>query len=123
MGVVAGGNIGEPPIDTSNAFQVSLQVKGRLRSAEEFGEIIIKTGAKGEPVRLGDVARVELGARLMETLGRQDGSPAAVIGTTIDRDQPVAVLEVVDTGPGLAAADAKRRDFTINAMLPSWAPL
>ncbi len=33
-------------------------------------------------VRLKDVARVELGARLFETQGRYDGKPAAVIGLT-----------------------------------------
>ncbi len=45
---VAGGALGEPPIDRSNAFQVSLQMKGRLRTADEFENIIVKIGA-GRP--------------------------------------------------------------------------
>src|SRR5688572_16382484 len=44
---VAGGSLGEPPIDQNNAFQVSLQMKGRLRTAEEFENIIVKIGTDG----------------------------------------------------------------------------
>ena len=39
---VAGGALGEPPVDYKNAFQVSLQMKGRLRTADEFENIIVK---------------------------------------------------------------------------------
>src|SRR5207253_1403323 len=39
-----------------------LNVKGRLQSEEEFGEIVVKTGANGEITRLRDIARIELGA-------------------------------------------------------------
>ena len=48
---VAGGALGEPPIDQANAFQVSLQMKGRLRDADEFEDIIVKIGADGRVVR------------------------------------------------------------------------
>ena len=44
---VAGGAIGEPPIDGKTAFQVSLQLKGRLRNAEEFNDIIVKISPDG----------------------------------------------------------------------------
>src|SRR5688572_19927599 len=44
---VAGGSLGEPPVDQNNAFQVSLQMKGRLRTAEEFENIIVKIGTDG----------------------------------------------------------------------------
>ncbi len=58
---VAAGQIGAPPGQTAE-FQVALNSMGRLQDEEQFRNIILKTGENGEIVRLGDVARVELGA-------------------------------------------------------------
>ena len=58
---VAAGQIGAPPGQTAE-FQVALNSQGRLQDEQQFREIIIKTGQNGEVVRLGDVARIELGA-------------------------------------------------------------
>ncbi len=44
-------------------FQVALNSMGRLQDEQQFREIIIKTGTDGQIVRLGDVARIELGAQ------------------------------------------------------------
>ena len=76
---VAGGALGEPPVDRSNAFQVSLQMKGRLRTADEFENIIVKVGADGRVVRVKDIARVELGALNYTANGYADRYPAVVI--------------------------------------------
>jgi len=59
---VAGGIIGEPPVRDPVDFELLVNVKGRLTTAEEFGNIIVKTGANGEKTLLKDVARIELGA-------------------------------------------------------------
>ena len=59
---VAGGVIGEQPVKSPVNFELQVNVKGRLVSEEEFGNIIIKTGANGEKTHLKDVARIELGA-------------------------------------------------------------
>src|SRR5690349_5036926 len=58
---VAAGQIGAPPAAGSE-FQLALNAKGRLENEEEFGDIVVKTGANGEVVRLRDIARLELGA-------------------------------------------------------------
>jgi hydrophobe/amphiphile efflux-1 (HAE1) family protein len=58
---VAAGQIGAPPGQTAE-FQVALNSQGRLQDEDQFRDIIIKTGQNGEVVRLGDVARIELGA-------------------------------------------------------------
>ena len=79
---VAGGAIGEPPMPSQGAFQQSLQLKGRLRDAEEFDKIVIKSTADGRTVRLGDVARTELGAINYNTFGYQDRFPATVLVVT-----------------------------------------
>jgi hydrophobe/amphiphile efflux-1 (HAE1) family protein len=60
---VAAGVIGQQPVPSSqSAFQVNVNTLGRLKTVEEFGQIILKSGANGRLVRLDDVARIELGA-------------------------------------------------------------
>ena len=59
---VAAGQIGAPPSHESQ-FQLALNAQGRLTDEDQFRNIIIKTGQDAEIVRLGDVARVELGAQ------------------------------------------------------------
>ena len=55
---VVGASPGLPGVD----FQLSVNAQGRLESEEQFGDIIVKTGADGAVTRLRDVARLELGA-------------------------------------------------------------
>jgi len=59
---VAAGQIGAQPSRDAQ-FQLQLNAQGRLTDEQQFRDIIIKTGDTGEIVRLGDVARVELGAQ------------------------------------------------------------
>lgn len=59
---VAAGGVGQQPTSKPLAFELQVNAKGRLITEDEFGEIIIKTGANGEKTLLRDVARVELGA-------------------------------------------------------------
>ena len=59
---VAGGIIGQPPVRDPVNFELLVNVKGRLTTEEEFGNIIVKTGPNGEKTLLKDVARIELGA-------------------------------------------------------------
>ena len=59
---VAAGIVGAPPMPEPVAYQLTVNARGRLIDEQEFGDIIIKTGAGGELTRLGDVARIELAA-------------------------------------------------------------
>src|SRR5437899_2633735 len=77
---VAAGQIGQPPVPTGQDFQYTLSTLGRLVEAEQFANIILKTGANGEVTYLKDVARTELGARSQDTLARLDGRPTALLG-------------------------------------------
>jgi multidrug efflux pump len=63
---VAAGQIGAPPAQGSE-FQLALNAKGRLENEEQFGDVVVKTGANGEVVRLKDIARLELGAATYST--------------------------------------------------------
>jgi HAE1 family hydrophobic/amphiphilic exporter-1 len=61
---VAGGAVGAPPFDDNPAaYQLSIRAQGRLETPEEFADAIIKRDAQGRVTRIGDVARVELGAQ------------------------------------------------------------
>ena len=79
---VAGGALGQPPQQDMGAFQLSLQLKGRLLQPSEFENIVLKTGADGRVVRVKDVGRVELGALSYTTYGYQDEHPATVLIVT-----------------------------------------
>jgi multidrug efflux pump len=77
---VAAGVIGQPPVPQGNAYQLSVNTLGRLTEAEQFGDIVLKTGGDGRITRVRDVARVELGARDYSSNSYLDGKPAAAIG-------------------------------------------
>jgi NodT family efflux transporter outer membrane factor (OMF) lipoprotein len=77
---VAAGAIGQAPVPPGNAYQLSVNTLGRLLNAEQFGDIIVKTGRDGRITRLRDVARVELGARDYSSNSYLDGKPAVGIG-------------------------------------------
>ncbi|HUH09421.1 MAG TPA: efflux RND transporter permease subunit, partial [Brevundimonas sp.] len=70
----AAGAIGQPPFATNAAaFQLPVQVQGRLSDPDEFANIVIKTDAQGRVTRVRDVARVELGAQDYGVNGYFDG--------------------------------------------------
>ncbi|MGE5756936.1 MAG: efflux RND transporter permease subunit, partial [Planctomycetaceae bacterium] len=77
---LAAGQIGRPPVPRGQDFQYSLSALGRLTEAEQFADIILKTGTDGEVTYLKDVSRSELGARSQDTLLRLDGKPSAGLG-------------------------------------------
>ncbi len=59
---VSAGQIGAPPQPGVSDFTLSINAQGRLVTAEEFGNIVLKTGDNGEITKLSDVARLDLGA-------------------------------------------------------------
>ncbi|HKQ48287.1 MAG TPA: multidrug efflux RND transporter permease subunit [Phycisphaerae bacterium] len=73
---VAAGQIGQPPIPAGQDFQYTMSTLGRLTETDQFADIIVKTGQKGEVVRLRDVGRIELGAKNQDQSCTLDGGPA-----------------------------------------------
>ena len=73
------GQIGGEPVPPGQQFTYTVRAPGRLPSAEEFGEIIVRAQSGGGILRLKDVARVELGAQNYSIIGRLNGQPAALI--------------------------------------------
>jgi len=76
---VAAGQIGGTPAAPGTQFQWNLRSKGRLGSPEEFRDVIIRVGEDGARVRLGDVARIELGSKSYDAYGLFNGQPSVVL--------------------------------------------
>jgi len=73
------GRIGARPISDDQQLQLNIQTKGRLTSVEEFSKIVIRTNPDGSILRLGDVARLELGAANLDRETRFNAKPASAI--------------------------------------------
>ncbi|VTR98752.1 transporter : Efflux pump membrane transporter BepE OS=Methyloglobulus morosus KoM1 GN=bepE PE=4 SV=1: ACR_tran [Gemmata massiliana] len=74
---VAAGQIGLPPVPRGQARQLVVNTLGRLKTEQQFKDIVVKTGAKGEAlVRLRDVARVELGAKAYDSSSALNNRPS-----------------------------------------------
>jgi HAE1 family hydrophobic/amphiphilic exporter-1 len=59
---VGAGQIGQPPVPPGQQYQYAVTAQGRLKTAEEFNNLVIKTSNTGTLVKLRDVGRAELGA-------------------------------------------------------------
>lgn len=70
----ATGTLGE---DSENTYQYTLKYRGRYETSEEFGNIVIKSLANGEVLRLNDIAKVELGAQSYAYNSEINGHPGA----------------------------------------------
>ncbi|MGO4549481.1 efflux RND transporter permease subunit [Lysobacter sp. 2RAF19] len=98
---VSAGQLGAEPMANGSDFLTPINAQGRLRSVEEFKDVVLKSGDDGEVVRLGDVARVELAAGDYTLRSRLDGQNAAAIGVfqapganaLAIRDQVVAKMD------------------------------
>ena len=73
------GRIGARPISDEQQLQLNIQTKGRLNSVKDFEQIVVRTNTDGSILRLGDVARLELGAANLDRDTRFNGGPASVV--------------------------------------------
>ncbi len=73
---VASGVLNQPPIPTAAAFQINIETQGRLEEVRQFERIVVRTDDEGRVTRLGDVARIELGAQDYSANGYLDQEPA-----------------------------------------------
>ena len=69
------GQIGARPGPSGQEMTYTVRAHGRLQTAEEFGDIVLRSNADGSIVRMKDVARIELGALNYQQIGRVNGQP------------------------------------------------
>ena len=80
--LVAAGEVGQPPSNEAQAYEISVRAIGRLTDPAEFDNIVLKSGTDGTLVRLKDVGHAELGAESYDSLLRFDGHDAVGLAVT-----------------------------------------
>lgn len=94
----AAGQFGQQPMGEYQPYTYSVNTKGRLIDAEEFGNIILKSNSDSAILRLKDVARIELGAQDYSVTSKFNGKDAVAFAIYL---QPGAnaleTAELVDT--------------------------
>jgi len=73
------GQVGGEPAQSDQKFTYAVLAQGRLKTPEQFGDVIVREAPNGGTVRVRDVARVELGTQDYSLSGRLNGQPSAVI--------------------------------------------
>lgn len=77
---VSAGSVGAAPNPSGDAFQFTLTSQGQLTTAEEFGNIILRSDSNGALLRLKDVAKVDLGSISYAATTKVSGHDAALLG-------------------------------------------
>ncbi len=77
--IAPAGQIGGPPAVAGTQFTYQVRTRGRLSTAEEFGNVVVRSNADGSQVRIKDIARVELGTLSYNAISRLNGGPAAIL--------------------------------------------
>ena len=76
----AAGKIGQSPTGTPQELVYTVTTQGRMADPRQFEEIIVRANPDGSAVRLKDVARIELGSKDYDFIGRTNNKPSTLIG-------------------------------------------
>jgi len=76
----AAGRIGAEPSSKEQQLTYTVTTKGRLLTAEQFGDIVLRSSGPGGTLRIRDIARVELGAQTYDASSFLNGRPGVPIG-------------------------------------------
>ena len=80
---VAVGQLGGTPAVEGQQLNATITAQSRLQTAEEFRGIVVRSNADGSVLRLGDIARVELGAENYGFISRYNRQPASGVGVML----------------------------------------
>ncbi|MFM2346853.1 MAG: hypothetical protein RL654_1606 [Pseudomonadota bacterium] len=93
---ISAGQVGGLPAPVGQQLNVTITARSKLQSVREFREIVLKTASDGSAVRLGDVARVELGGESYNVVTRFKGRPSAAMGVRLaEGANAIAVADAV----------------------------
>ncbi|HEX8089318.1 MAG TPA: efflux RND transporter permease subunit, partial [Blastocatellia bacterium] len=73
------GKVGAEPAPSGKEMTYTVRAQGRLQTAEEFGQVVVRSNPDGSVVRMKDVARIELGALNYQQIGRVNGQPGCIL--------------------------------------------
>src|SRR3954470_10120686 len=80
------GRIGARPVSNDQQFQLNVQTQGTLTSPDQFRNIVLRANQDGSVLRIGDVARVEMGAQNSDTETRINGQPSVGVALYLAPD-------------------------------------
>ena len=80
---VAVGQLGGAPAVKGQQLNATINAQDRLQTPQQFRDIVLRTEGDGSTLRLGDVARVELGAETYDFVTRYNGKPASGLAVTL----------------------------------------
>lgn len=80
---VSAGSIGDLPGTKTQEITAAILVKGQLSTPEEFADIVLKANPDGSTVRIGDVARVEIGSQEYQFSTRLNGKPSTAVSVQL----------------------------------------
>src|SRR6201985_1929339 len=103
------GTIGGEPVPKGQECSYAVRAQGRLQTAEEFGEIVVRSNPDGSMLRVKDVGRIELGAQNYAISGRLNGKPAEL----------VALYQLPGSNAIAAADGAKKRIKELSEKFPA----
>jgi multidrug efflux pump len=96
---VAIGQLGGAPSVKGQQLNATINAQDRLQTPEQFRNILVRGGTDGSELRLGDVARVELGAESYDFVTRYNGKPSTGIAITL-----ATGANALDTANGVRTA-------------------
>ncbi|MDN5484006.1 MAG: efflux RND transporter permease subunit, partial [Pseudomonas sp.] len=80
---VSAGSIGDLPGTHTQEITAAVLVKGQLSTPAEFADIVLKASPDGSTVRIGDVARVEVGSQEYQFSTRLNGKPSTAVSVQL----------------------------------------
>ncbi|MTJ83609.1 MAG: efflux RND transporter permease subunit [Telmatospirillum sp.] len=103
---VSAGQIGGAPSMPGQQINATIKAQSRLKTAGQFADILVKVNPDGSQVRLGDIARIELGSETYDFAGRYNGKPAAGLGIKMS-----AGANALTTADGVKARFVELKPF------------
>jgi HAE1 family hydrophobic/amphiphilic exporter-1 len=100
----APGKFGE---NSDQSFQYVIKYTGKLLTADQFGDIVLKGTAQGQLLHLKDVARIELGAQAYSSNSATFGKPS--VGISVNQTPGSNAREVIENS--IKVLQAAERDF------------
>jgi len=80
---VAVGQLGGTPAVAGQQLNATISARGRLQTADQFRDLVLRSGEDGATLKLGDIARVELGGEDYSVVSRFNGQPASGVAVSL----------------------------------------
>ena len=80
---VSAGQLGGAPSVAGQQLNVTITAQSRLETTDQFARILLRVNSDGSAVRIGDVARVEMGSESYDVRSRYNGKPATGIAVRL----------------------------------------